>query len=310
MKIGIDSYCFHRYFGEVYPSQTKPQTQLTLEDFLRRAVELQVDGVSLESCFIPRFDSDYLAEIKAFLDENKLERVYAWGHPMGLEGGRNPKAFDEMIESFSLARAIGARVMRVVGSNRQLMGDRHPMGDCHLMGDLHPMGDRHPMVGTRAQQLEKLTELFTEAAKVAEEFDIRIAVENHNDYSDDEFLRLLQDVDSPYMGLNFDTGNFVRLLIDPLKAMKKLKSYVFATHLKDLKPEKGLPVDLWHFFACTAIGAGLIDNLEIAKELKGVGYEGLLTVEIDYLHAEYENNEDRAVAESVRELRRISQELG
>ncbi len=292
MKIGIDSYCFHRYFGEVYPSQIRPETQLTLEDFLKRAVELEVDGVSLESCFIPRFDSDYLAEIKAFLDEHNLERVYAWGHPMGLEGGRNPKAFDEMIESLSRAQAIGAGVMRVVGSNRRLMDDRHLMDD------------------SRAQQLERLTELFAEAAKVAEEFDIRIAVENHNDYTDDEFLHLLEDVGSPYMGLTYDTGNFVRMLIDPLKAMKKLKRYVFATHLKDLKPERGLPVDLWHFFACTAIGAGLIDNLEIAKELKGVGYEGLLAVEIDYLHAEYENNEDRAVAESVRELRRISRELG
>ena len=285
MKIGIDSYCFHRYFGEVYPSQIRPETQMTLEDFLKRAVELEVDGVSLESCFIPRFDSDYLAEIKAFLDEHNLERVYAWGHPAGLEGGQNPKAFDEMIESFSHAQTIGARVMRVVGCNRRLMDD------------------------TRAQQLEKLTELFTDAAKVAEEFDIKIAVENHNDYTDDEFLELLEDVDSPYMGLTYDTGNFVRMLIDPLKAMKKLKRYVFATHLKDLKPEKGLPVDLWHFFACTAIGAGLIDNLKIAKELNEVDYEGLLTVEIDYLHAEYENNEDRAVAESVRELRCISQEL-
>ena len=286
MKIGIDSYCFHRYFGEVYPSQTRPETQLTLEDFLKRAVELEVDGVSLESCFIPRFDLDYLAEIKGFLDEHNLERVYAWGHPKGLEGGRNPKAFDEMIESFSHAQAIGARVMRVVSSNRQLTDD------------------------TRAKQLERLTELFAEAAKVAEDIDIRIAVENHNDYTDDEFLQLLEDVDSPYMGLTYDTGNFVRMLIDPLKAVKKLKRFVFATHLKDLKPERGLPVDLWHYFACTTIGAGLIDNLAIAKELKGVDYEGLLTVEIDYLHAEYENNEDRAVAESVKELRRISQELG
>ncbi len=282
MKVGIDSYCFHRYFGEVYPTQIKPETKLTLEDFLKRAVELEADGVSLESCFIPRFDTDYLLEIRAFLDTHQLERVYAWGHPVGLEGGRNPRAFDDMIASFSHAQAIGAKVMRVVSSNRQLVDE------------------------TRPQQLEKLAELFGKAVKVAEEYEIKIAVENHNDYTDEEFLRLFERVDSPYLGLTFDTGNFVRMLIDPLKAMRKLKRYVFATHLKDLKPEKGLPVDTWHYFACTAIGAGLIDNLEIAKELKSVDYQGLLTVEIDYLHAEYENNEDRAVAQSVTELKRIS----
>jgi hypothetical protein len=26
MKIGIDSYCFHRFFGEVYPQQQQPPT--------------------------------------------------------------------------------------------------------------------------------------------------------------------------------------------------------------------------------------------------------------------------------------------
>ncbi len=24
MKIGIDSYCYHRFFGDVYPQQQKP----------------------------------------------------------------------------------------------------------------------------------------------------------------------------------------------------------------------------------------------------------------------------------------------
>src|SRR5512143_2800503 len=89
MKIGIDSYCYHRFFGEVYPHQKKPPKQMTLEDFIKRAHELKVDGVSLESCFIPRFDASYLSEIKGMLDEYKLDRVFAWGHPDGLEGGRN-----------------------------------------------------------------------------------------------------------------------------------------------------------------------------------------------------------------------------
>ena len=59
MKVGIDSYCYHRMFGEVYPDQQKPPPRkLTLEQFIDRAKELGVDGVSLESCFIPRFDAE------------------------------------------------------------------------------------------------------------------------------------------------------------------------------------------------------------------------------------------------------------
>ena len=125
MKIGIDSYCYHRFFGEVYDQQRKPAKQMTLEDFIRRAKELGVDGVSLESCFIPRFDASYLSEVKGMLDEFKLDRVFAWGHPDGLEGGRNEKAFEEMVKSVEYAKAVGAKVMRVVGASLQFRKEPH-----------------------------------------------------------------------------------------------------------------------------------------------------------------------------------------
>ena len=64
MKIGIDSYCYHRYFGEVYDFQKVPEKTWTLEDFINRAIELKVDGVSLETCFIPSFKKDYLKNLK------------------------------------------------------------------------------------------------------------------------------------------------------------------------------------------------------------------------------------------------------
>ena len=51
LKVGIDSYCFHRLFGEVYPHQYKQDKLLDMEGFLAYAKSLDVDGVSLESCF-------------------------------------------------------------------------------------------------------------------------------------------------------------------------------------------------------------------------------------------------------------------
>ena len=69
MKVGIDSYCFHRYFGEVYPHQTAPEKSMTMEDFLVYAKELEVDGVSLESCFFPSFDEAWFKDLNAQLDD-------------------------------------------------------------------------------------------------------------------------------------------------------------------------------------------------------------------------------------------------
>ena len=119
MKVGIDSYCYHRFFGEVYPQQNPPSHKITVQDFIERAKALGVEGVSLESCFLPHNDSGSLQNIKEILDQCGLDRVYAWGHPDGLEGGTNQEAYREMIGSFEKADRIGAKVMRVVGSSLQ-----------------------------------------------------------------------------------------------------------------------------------------------------------------------------------------------
>ena len=285
MKVGIDSYCYHRFFGEVYPEQQAPPKEMTFEDFINRAVALEVDGVSLESCFLPRFDSAYLSEIKGMLDEHNLDRVYAWGHPDGLEGGKNEKACDEMIAHIESADAIGAKVMRVVGGSHPFRFEDHGL------------------------QIEKLSEMFTKAVKVAEQYDIKLADENHIDFDSEEMLTLINNVNSPHFGINFDTGNFLRVLDDPIQGMQKLAKHVYATHIKDLKPQKGVPVNEWYFFSSTPIGEGLVDNQRLAQILKDNGYEGFLAVEIDFLHPDYNNDEDQAVADSIKELKRIASNL-
>jgi sugar phosphate isomerase/epimerase len=283
MKVGIDSYCYHRFFGDVYDEQVPPPKKMTLEDFLKRAHELDVDGVSLESCFVPSYNKEYLSEIKGLLDEYNLDRVWAWGHPDGLEGGKNEKEYEKMIENFEYAQAVGAKVMRVVGSSLEFRFEPHE------------------------PQIERLSKMFSNAVKTAEKYDIKMAVENHLDFNSDEIFTILNNVRSPYLGLNFDSGNFVRVLDDPVKAMEKLAKYVYATHIKDLRIQEGVPPDEWYFFSCTAVGdGGIVDNLKLGRLLEDAGYEGFMAVEIDFLHPDYKNNEDKAVARSIKELKRIA----
>jgi sugar phosphate isomerase/epimerase len=281
MKIGIDSYCYHRFFGEVYPRQSEPDRRMTVEGFIERAVELKTEGVSLESCFFPSLDAGYLRDLKQLLDGCGMDRVYAWGHPDGLEGGTNRDAYSEMIRSFEHARLIGAKVMRVVGSSLKFRDQPH------------------------GPQLTQLERMFREAVKVAEDYGIRMAVENHIDFTSSEMLQLLESVASPYLGINFDTGNFLRLLDDPVAGMEKLAPYVYATHIKDLKPQRGVPANEWYFFSSTPIGDGLIDNDKLVTKLADAGFAGMLAVEIDFLHPDYQDDEDSAVARSVLELQRL-----
>jgi sugar phosphate isomerase/epimerase len=282
MKVGIDSYCYHRHFGEVYPGQDAPETPLSFENFMLSLEGLGIDGVSLESCFIPRFDSDYLAGIKSQLDALGMDRVYAWGHPDGLEGGQNEAAYAEMVEHIEYARAIGADVMRVVGSSLRFRFEPH------------------------GPQLEKLTRMFSSAAAIAAKAGVKLALENHIDYNSAEILQLLQDVNSPNLGVNFDSGNFLRVLDDPVEAMRKLAPHVLATHIKDLRPVRGVPADAWHFFSCVPTGDGLILNEELARILSAHRYQGFLAVEIDFLHPDYRGREDWVVRESIKSLRNIA----
>ncbi|GJM27830.1 MAG: hypothetical protein DHS20C17_04650 [Cyclobacteriaceae bacterium] len=282
LKVGIDSYCFHRLFGEVYPHQFKQEQQLDMEGFLAYAAGLGVDGVSLESCFFPEFAPEYLAAVKQQLDKYQFDRVYAWGHPDGLEGGDNQAEFDSMLQHIEHAKAIGSDTMRVVGSS--------------LMFRFEPHGP----------QLEKLAEMFQQAVKVAESYRVKLAIENHIDYNSDEILWLLEAVNSPYFGVNFDSGNFLRVLDDPVKAMEKLAPYVMATHIKDMLPVPGVSVDEWYFFSCVPTGKGLIDNQRIAQLLVDQHYQGFFAVETDTLHPDYAFRELEVVAQSVQALKNIS----
>lgn len=122
-------------------------------------------------------------------------------------------------------------------------------------------------------------------------------------------LTLINNVNSPYFGINFDTGNFMRVLDDPVQGMEKLAKHVFATHIKDLKPQKGAAVNDWFFFSSTPIGDGFVDNQKLVQILKDNGYEGFLAVEIDFLHPDYNNDEDQAVEQSVKALKKIAGNL-
>jgi sugar phosphate isomerase/epimerase len=285
MKIGIDSYCFHRFFGEVYPGQPTPDRRMTMEDFLVFAKEVDVDGVSLESCFFPSMEHAWFNQLRAQLDTYGFDRVYAWGHPDGLEAGKNRRALDDLIAQIPNAKLIGADVMRVVGSSLMF---RH---------ELH------------RPQLEVLAQWFREAVRVAEQHGVKLAVENHIDYTADEILWLVEAVGSPSFGVNFDTGNFLRLLDDPIRGMEQLAAHTLATHIKDLKVRKGVSPTEWYFFSSTPVGDGLVDNQRLAQLLAGAGYKGFLAVEVDHLHPDYQYDEHAAVRQSVQELRRIAQSV-
>ena len=281
MKIGIDSYCYHRWFGEVYDMQEKPQKTKTVDDFLALAKRLDVDGVSLETCFLPSLDDGYLTELGAKIKDFGFDTVFAWGHPNGLERGLNPEAFEEMKSLIPKARKMGTDVMRVTGSAFDWRHENH------------------------RDHIARLVPMYKEAAKIAEDNGVKIAAENHIDFTADEMLEMIQAVNSPNFGINFDTGNFLRLLDDPIAGMEKLAPYVFSTHIKDLVMHPTAKPTDWYFFCGVPVGFGLVNNEKLAELLSNANYKGFLAVEIDCPAPQWMNMEDEAIAVSVANLKKI-----
>ena len=259
MKVGIDSYCYHRYFGEVYPDQEDPPTRWTFTDFVNRAGELGVDGVSLESCFFESLESSYLSEMRAVLDDKKLERVLAWGHPDGLEAGRNRKAWKEMNDLIPKARFLGADIMRIVASSLMFRNEPHE------------------------PQIRAVVEMLTESVKIAQDHGVVLAIENHIDYTSEEIYQILERVGSDALKVNFDTGNTLRMMEDPVKAAGRLGPYTVATHTKDLDACRHVSPEEWFFFSSVPVGTGLIDMPGVVRALREAGYTGVLAVESAYL---------------------------
>ena len=279
MNVGIDSYCYHRYFGEIYPDQQDPGFRWTFHDFVRRACELGVDGVSLESCFFESLEAGYLADMRAVLDEHRLERVLAWGHPDGLEGGRNEQAWREMNALIPNAHALGANVMRIVASSLRFRHEPHP------------------------PQIDAIVRMLKESVRIAADHHVVVAIENHIDYTSEEICQILERVDSEFLKVNFDTGNAVRMLEDPVKAARRLAPYTVATHTKDVDACRHVSPDEWYFFSSVPVGTGLIDMPAVVQALREGGYSGTLAVESD--HHKDNQDEDALVARSVAYLKEL-----
>jgi 3-oxoisoapionate decarboxylase len=284
MKTGIDSYCYHRYFGEIYPDQRDPGCRWTFHDFVSRAVELKVDGVSLESCFFERLDKGYLTDMRGVLDAQKLERVLAWGHPDGLEAGRNEKAWRQMNALIPKARHLGAEIMRIVASS--LMFRHQPHGP----------------------QIKAIVKMLRESVRIARDQGVILALENHIDYTSAEILEILERVGSDSLKVNFDTGNTLRMMENPVAAARRLGPHTVATHTKDVEACRHVAPEEWYFFSSVPVGTGLIDMPGVVKALRECGYTGVLAVESD--HHKDNQDEDKLVARSIAYLKKLLRELG
>jgi sugar phosphate isomerase/epimerase len=178
---------------------------------------------------------------------------------------------------------IGAGIMRIVASSLMFRFEPH------------------------APQIEAIVRMLKQSVKIAQDHGVTLALENHIDFTSAEILEILERVGSDALKVNFDTGNTLRMMEDPVAAARRLGPYTVATHTKDLAACRHVRPEEWYFFSSVPVGTGLIDIPGVVRALAESGYQGVLAVESD--HHKDNQDEDQLVAQSIAYLRALIAEL-
>jgi sugar phosphate isomerase/epimerase len=279
LDIGIDSFAYHRYFGDCNSWETPISERWTTSDFLRRAAVLGVGAVSLQTLYLPELTAS-VDTLRDELTSLNLAPTLAWGHPDGLQGGTNPERFAALRALLPKARDLGCRTVRFTCGSHFFF---------HI-----------PAAERRARLLPLLKMLVADAAAL----DLILAVENHADFAMADLVAMVREVDDPHLGICFDTGNAVRVGDDLLAAARLAAPVVRMVHIKDMIviPEsRGDPTRWW---PTVPLGRGEFDLAGFVAVLRQAGYAGTLFIELANMHKGWPD-EDAAVAESVAYLRTL-----
>ena len=121
--------------------------------------------------------------------------------------------------------------------------------------------------------------------KLAEEYDIKVAVHNHpneNSYWKPEILLEHIGNRSPLLGSSADVGHYKRMEVEPISSLKKLEGRIISLHFKDIAPE-----GTEDKFEDVVWGTGILNVKGMLEELKRQNFEGYFTIEYE---ANWENN--------------------
>lgn len=257
MRIGIDSYAYHRLLGQVRPGETAPAAPFERHtlSLLDEARQLGVELVSLETMFLgPRqqLDAD---ELRAAA--GPVELSLSWGDMHGLEFGANSAAAEDLLAWLDFAPALGCRMVRIVAASPKFRG-------------------AEPI----EVQLARTAPRLRDACRVARANNVTLALENHGDLNATEMLQLLDLVDDPVLGVCLDTVNAPRVGDEPVAAARALASVTRMLHLKDSAMEAADPVA---GPLSVPYGHGVIPLEGILGELEAHGFDGPVCVELGQL---------------------------
>lgn len=241
MKLGLESY-------------STRNAGLDPVGVLNLAGDLGLAGVLFELSPFTSFADDELARIRATAQQRNLYIEFGMGsifrwHPMAEKGirlldeaGYNIAVNDAqiVIHHLEVAHKLGSPLLRCVGGNLFTRDEGHDM----------------------TQLADQAVAILRTACRAAEQMGMKIALENHADFTVRELMTILARVNSPAFGFTLDSANLAFDLDQPERLARIMAAHALTTHFKNYKVIRtpaGLALE-----NC-ALGEGDMDQVGIAE---------------------------------------------
>jgi sugar phosphate isomerase/epimerase len=259
-KCYMDDLCVHR--------------TMTVFEWIEVAATLGVDGLEFYSGFVED-DESFLNQVKAALDQHHLAMPMLCCSPDFTQP--DPLLLQAEIERekrmIEITAFFGGRFCRVLS------------------------GQRRPEL-TRKEGVAQVVRVIKGLLPFAEEHGVVMSMENH--YKDnywqypefaqkmDVFVEIVDQIDSPWFGVNYDPSNTILAGEDPLVLLERVKHRVVTMHASDRYLKSGTIEDLRKEensvgyasrLSHGVIGKGMNDYDKIFSILHSVGFNSWVSIE-------------------------------
>lgn len=205
--------------------------RMTMEDFIRKAVDLGVEGVDMTGYWFKSTHPDYLASLRhlAFKNGVGFSGAATGAGCVQADPGKRAQVLDTIKKWVDVTESLGAAHLRVFGG-------------------------KLPQGATLEQGIAWTVEVMKPACAYAGNKGITLGIEDHAGITQnaDVCLEILRRLDSPYAGINLDITHFVPTpQADAYAQIEATIPYATHTHIREVF-DSGEPIDLervWQLFA-------------------------------------------------------------
>ncbi|MCC6727799.1 MAG: sugar phosphate isomerase/epimerase [Chthonomonadales bacterium] len=232
---------------------------------------LGVTGLEMYTGFLPSLDPARLGPVRDALAAAGFAMPmlcaspdFTWPDPR-----RRRAAVEEHRRAIDAAAALGAVTCRVLS------------------------GQRRPEVG-EAEGIGWVVECIEALLPHAARRGVVLALENHfrDNYwtypefaqRADRFRAIVERIDSPWFGVNFDPSNTLLAGEDPIALLRRVAPRVVSMHASDRRPREGVRTSTENLTAYDQlvhgeVGTGLIDYDAVFGILREAGFDGWVSIE-------------------------------